>query len=99
VRRQHAAPPDRESEPVRRALEKRYFISVDDLTPRVFYRLTDNWLELTVRFIAREHGTRELKDAIARAILTRFEQAAIEIASTTYEIVVAPTLRVRNLST
>jgi small-conductance mechanosensitive channel len=95
---EHAAAPDRDSEPVRRALEKRYFISVDDLTPRVFYRLTDNWLELTVRFIVREHGTREIKDAIARAVLTRFEQASIEIASATYEIVELPKLRVQHVA-
>ena len=57
---------DRQSEPVREALERRYFISVDDLTPRVFYRLTDNWLELTARFIVREHGIREIKDALPR---------------------------------
>jgi small-conductance mechanosensitive channel len=93
----HAAAVDRESEPVRRALEKRYFISVDDLTPRVFYRLTDNWLELTIRFIVRDHGTREVKDAIARALLAKFDEASIEIASATFEIVGAPTLRVQNV--
>jgi small-conductance mechanosensitive channel len=93
----HAAALDRESEPVRRAIEKRYFVSVDDLTPRVFYRLTDNWLELTVRFIVREHGIREIKDAIARAVLASFDAASIEIASATYEIVGAPTLRVQNV--
>jgi small-conductance mechanosensitive channel len=94
---EHATALDRDSEPVRHAVEKRYFISMDDLTPRVFYRLTDNWLELTVRFIVREHGTREIKDAIARAVLARFDEAAIEIASATYEIVGAPTLRVQNV--
>jgi small-conductance mechanosensitive channel len=87
---------DRESEPVRRALERRYFISVDDLTPRVFCRLTDNWLELTVRFIVGEHGIRPVKDAIARAVLQKFEEASIEIASATYEIVGMPPLRVHN---
>ena len=87
---------DGESEPVRRALEHRYFISVDDLTPRVFWRLTDNWLELTVRFIVREHGIRPVKDAIARAVLQKLEEASIEIASATYEIVAMPPLRVRN---
>jgi small-conductance mechanosensitive channel len=95
---QHAEALDRESEPVRHALERRYFISTDDLTPRVFWRLTDNWLELTVRFIVREHGIRDVKDAIARAVLERFEEASIEVASATYEIVGAPTLRVENVT-
>ena len=79
--------------PALRALEKRYFINVNDLTPRVFYRLTDNWLEPTVRFIVPEHGIREMKDAIARAVLERFEDASIDVASATYEIVGVPPLR------
>lgn len=87
---------DRSSEPVRHALEKRYFISLDDLTPRVFYRLTDNWLELTVRFVVREHGIRDVKDAIARAVMKRFDEAGIEIASATYEIVGVPPVRILN---
>jgi small-conductance mechanosensitive channel len=91
-----AEAPDRKSEPIRRALERRYFVSLDDLTPRVFYRLTDNWLELTVRFIVREHGTREVKDTISRAVLARFEAAGIEIASATYEIVGLPPVLLKN---
>jgi small-conductance mechanosensitive channel len=93
---QEAAALDRESEPVRRALERRYFISVDDMTPRVFWRLTDNWLELSVRFIVGEHEIRPVKDAITRAVLHKFERASIEIASATYEIVGVPALRVQN---
>ncbi|HXW04720.1 MAG TPA: mechanosensitive ion channel domain-containing protein [Vicinamibacterales bacterium] len=84
---------DVRSEPVRRALERRYIISLDDLTPRVFYRLTDNWLELTVRFIVRDHGVRDLKDAIARAVLREFERAGIRVASATYEITAAIPVR------
>jgi small-conductance mechanosensitive channel len=92
-----AGPIDRESEPVRRAIEKRYFLSVDDLTPRVFYRMTDNWLELTVRFIVREHGVRELKDDITRDVLARFDAAGIQIASATFEVAAIPTLRVEQI--
>ena len=89
---------DRQSLPVQRALERRYFLDVDDLTPRVFYRLTDNWLELTVRFIVRDHGIRSVKDAIARAVLERFDEASIEVASATYAITGVPTLRVQNIA-
>jgi small-conductance mechanosensitive channel len=93
---EHAAAPDRQSQPVQDALERRYFIDLDDLTPRVFYRLTDNWLEMTVRFIVREHGIRNVKDAITRAVLQRFEEASLEVASATYEIVGLPPVRVRH---
>ena len=91
----HAEPLDAESEPVRRALERRYFITVDDASPRVFLRLTDNWVELTVRFIVHDHGIRPLKDAISRTILDEFQSAGLEVASATYEIVGLPTVRVQ----
>ena len=93
----HVEGPDHRSEAVRRALEKRYFISLDDLSPRVFYRLTDNWLELTVRFIVPDHGVRDIKDAVARDVLKEFEAASIELASATYEIVGLPPVRVEQV--
>jgi len=92
---EHVAPLDRESREVQHALERRYFIDLDDLTPRVFYRMTDNWIELSVRFVARDHGARELKDAITRAVLQKFEDAKLEVASGTYEIVGLPPVRVQ----
>jgi len=95
---EHAAAPDRQSQPVQHALERRYFIDLDELTPRVFYRLTDNWLELTVRFIVPEHGMRQIKDAVARAVLHRFEEASLEVASATYEIVGFPPVRIQQVS-
>jgi small-conductance mechanosensitive channel len=83
---------DEGSEPMRQALAKRYLVNLDDLTPRVFYRLTDNWLELTVRFIVRDHGARDVKDAVARSVLSELEKANIGIASATFEIVGMPAL-------
>jgi small-conductance mechanosensitive channel len=84
---------DQTSQPVRRQIEQRYGITLEDLTPRVFYRLTDNWLELTIRFIVEEHGIRHVKDAIARSVLDAFERAGIPVASATFEIVGVPPLR------
>jgi small-conductance mechanosensitive channel len=92
---EHVEALDQASQPVRRALERRYFVNLDELTPRVFYRLTDNWLELTVRFIVGDHAIRDAKDSIAREVLRRFDAAGIELASATHEIVRLPTLHVR----
>ena len=61
--------------------------------PKVYWRMTDNWLELTVRFVAREHGVRDLKDAMTRDILAAYDAAGIEIASATFEVVGVPPLR------
>ncbi len=56
-------------------------------------RMTDNWLELTVRFIAEDHGVRDLKDAMTRDILAALDAAGIGVASATFEIVGLPTPR------
>ena len=74
-------------------MERRYVVRRADMTPRVYYRITDNWLELTARFIVKDHGVRELKDAISRDILEQFDAAGIGIASATYDIVGLPPLR------
>lgn len=68
-------------------LERRYFVSASEMVPALYYRLTDNWLELTVRFIAPTHAIRELKDAMSREILARFDDAGLRVASATLEIV------------
>src|SRR3954464_13315054 len=34
-----------------RRLEHDYGVTADDLEPRVYFRLTDNWLEMTARFL------------------------------------------------
>lgn len=66
---------------------KKYPVRGDlELDPRVFWRITDNWVELTVRFIAEPHGVRALRDAMARDIVRDLATARIDIASNTFEI-------------
>jgi small-conductance mechanosensitive channel len=76
-------------------LEHRYFVKRSELKPRVYVRLTDNWIELSVRFITADHGVREVKDKFSREILDGLSQAGIGIASGTYDIVGLPTLSVK----
>jgi small-conductance mechanosensitive channel len=87
----------RVSELSQEALEKmreRYYVRDAEFEPRVYLRITDNWVELTVRFVVHEHGVREVKDAISREILAELDKAKIGIASGTYEIVGLPPIRV-----
>lgn len=51
-------------------------------------------LELTVRFIVEGHGIRGLKDTMSRNIVQALDEADIGIASTTFEIVGLPPLRI-----
>ncbi len=77
-------------------MQRRYFMKRTEMRPRVYYRLTDNWLELTVRFIVTEHGIRDMKDAISRDLIRKLDEAGIGIASATFEIVGLPPLRLQN---
>jgi small-conductance mechanosensitive channel len=83
------------SEDVIREMEKRYFMRRTEMKPRVFWRLTDNWIEMSVRFIVKTYGIRELKDAMSRDILEEFDKAGIGIASGTYEVVGFPPVKVQ----
>lgn len=76
-------------------IQRRFGIEPIDLEPRVFYRITDNWLELTVRFIVSTHQIRATKDAMSRFILGKLDEAGIGIASATYDIVGMPPIEVR----
>ena len=75
-------------------LHDRYGVELGDIEPRVYFRIGESWLELTVRFLVPDHGVREVKDAITREILSEFAAAGIGIASTSYEITALPPLRV-----
>lgn len=79
-------------------LEQDYFVNINDFEPKVFYRITDNWLELTIRFIVSEHKVRDVKDAISRDMLEGFDAEGIGIASATYDIVGFPKLQIENTS-
>ncbi|MFL6195184.1 MAG: mechanosensitive ion channel family protein [Thermoanaerobaculia bacterium] len=79
-------------------LQRRYFVDSPSLEPRVYLRLTDNWVELTLRFVVRTRGVRELKDRMSREILEAFEAAGIQVASATYEIVGLPPLKIESES-
>lgn len=75
-------------------LRRRYFLRTPYLIPRVFVRITDNWLNMSVRFVVHEHGIREVKDAMSREIIAGFERSGIEVASATQNIVGLPPVKV-----
>jgi small-conductance mechanosensitive channel len=77
----------------RARMSDEYHIDLGTLAPQVFYRITDNWLELSLRFVTYDRFTRELKDRISRDILAGLDEAGIPIASTTVDIVGLPALR------
>jgi small-conductance mechanosensitive channel len=79
-------------------MRRRYQVPDPEVRPKVFYRLTDNWLELTVRFLAPDHRIRDLKDRISRDILRGLEERGIQLASATFEITGLPALKLDVMS-
>ena len=69
-------------------LDALYGLKHLDVEPQTFWRLTDNWLEITVRFLTPDHGTRAIKDAMSRDILAGLDAAGMSIASSTSEVTV-----------
>ncbi len=84
------------SEAALKAMQGRYFVQTTASEPRVYYRITDNWLELTVRFVTGVRGVRDVKDVMSREILRELDAAGIGIASATYDIVGFPPLRIQD---
>jgi len=76
-------------------LEHRYYVRRSDLEPKIFLTLTDNWIQLAVRFLVSEHGVRQVKNDMSREILAGFSAAGIGIASSTYDIVGMPPITVK----
>jgi small-conductance mechanosensitive channel len=76
-------------------MRERYLIHASELEPRAYLRLTDNWVELSVRFLVKAYGVREVKDTISRRVLERFREEGIELASATVELVRLPRMEVR----
>jgi small-conductance mechanosensitive channel len=74
-------------------MRRRYFLKPADVTPRVYYRLTENALEMTARFVVAEHGVRDCKDAMSRDLLARLEAAGIPLATAALAISALPPLR------
>ncbi|MBA2348950.1 MAG: mechanosensitive ion channel [Solirubrobacterales bacterium] len=77
-------------------MQSRYAMSDASLAPEVYWRITDNWLELSLRFLVPARGVRGVKDAMSRDILAALDEAGIGLASATYDIVGLPPVRIES---
>ena len=91
--RAHAVVDDPEAEHALAEMRLRYALADASLNPSVYWRITDNWLELSLRFLVPHRGVREIKDRISRDVLAGLDDAGIGIASATYDIVGLPEVR------
>jgi small-conductance mechanosensitive channel len=89
----HALTRDKIDKDELKRLDENFGIDIGQIDPQTFWRITDNWLEVTVRFLAPDHGIRHIKDKMSRDILAGLDKAKIGIASGTYAIVEVPPIK------
>ncbi|MGI8532892.1 MAG: mechanosensitive ion channel family protein [Geodermatophilaceae bacterium] len=88
--REHAVVDDPRAKSALSSMRSRYAMSDAELAPAVYWRITDNWLELSLRFLVPHRGVRGIKDRMSRDIIAALDAAGVGIASATYEIVGLP---------
>ena len=68
-------------------LSKRYYIENHVIEPNVFIKLTDNWIELHIRYITDTTSRRTMKSEVSIEILTEIQKSeSISVASETMRI-------------
>jgi hypothetical protein len=73
----------------------RYPLKDTKVEPTLYLAMTDNWIEMTLRFVVDAQERRRVKDQLHRDLLHHIqEEENITVASTTIEIVGFPTLQV-----
>jgi small-conductance mechanosensitive channel len=83
----HALSRDKIGDEEVKRLEQRFGIDVGEIDPAVFWRITEDWLEMTVRFLGPDHGIRRIKDQMTRDVMAGFARDGVEIGATRQEAV------------
>jgi small-conductance mechanosensitive channel len=77
------------------AIDRRY-PALEDTTvaPTLYTRMTDNWVEMTLRYVVEARSRRSVTAQLHRDLLTHFEEAPdVSVASATFEIIGLPTVK------
>ena len=75
-------------------LTDRFPLKQTKVEPSIYFVMTDNWIEITLRFVVDAQARREVKAQLNRELLEQFEEEEnITIASATFNIVGFPALQ------
>ena len=76
-----------------RELTRRYPIHEETVAPQLYVLMTDNWIEITLRYVVEARERRRVTGELHRELLQHFqEEPKITVASATFEIVGFPPL-------
>ena len=72
-------------------MRKAYLVGNVQLEPKVFLKVTDNWIELNMRYLVEPHQRRNAQSFIYTEVFKRLQgRKDISIASTTMSVTVSP---------
>lgn len=76
-------------------IRRKYYLSEMDTEPHIFLEMTDNWIQVYVRYVTDARKRRRLHNTISRRILEKIEaDENLELASATHEIVGMPDINI-----
>jgi small-conductance mechanosensitive channel len=76
------------------ALMQRYPVREASVAPQLYVAMTDNWIEMTLRYVVEARDRRRASGRLHQQILRQFEEEPdITVASATFEIVGFPPLQ------
>ena len=90
----HTAQLQEDAEAKLTKLIDRFPLKQTTVEPSVYFVMTDNWIEITLRFVVDAQERRKVKAQLNRELLQQFdEEADITVASATFDIVGFPALQ------
>jgi len=88
----YTAPLQEDAEAKLTKLVDRFPLKQTKVEPTVYFVMTDNWIEITLRFVVDAQERRKVKAQLNRDLLKQFEKEGnITVASATFDIVGFPT--------
>ena len=74
---------------------EKYLIHPSDVEEKIFTRITDNWIDIRLRYVVDPHQRRDIRHSLNEKILEAFShEDDIKIASSTFEIVGFPRIKI-----
>lgn len=90
----HTAQLQEDAEAKLTRLIDRFPLKQTTVEPSIYFVMTDNWIEITLRFVVDAQERRKVKAQLNRELLQQFEEEEdINVASATFDIVGFPTLQ------
>jgi len=77
-------------------LRTKYYLSDRPTEPNLYIKVTDNWIDVAVRYMTPARQRRALNAKISRLVLEKIEKSKnVKVASATYDIVGFPAVKIR----